>query len=162
MDFEFPDIGGISSQVNRRFGRLGGGFGAVIAAWERVVGHQIARHAMPTSLREGVLRVRCDDATWASEIMHMGPTIARRLQDELGQQAPRQVKAYTGRVGSVPASAETVVDPLPQLDEATGERLAQMAARIDDPQLRARVLRAMTACVARRRQSGITAPEKGS
>jgi len=153
------DIGSISSQLDRRFGRLGGGFGVVLAAWERVVGHQIARHAMPTSLREGILRVRCDDATWTSEIMHMGPAIARRLHDELGQRAPRQLKAYTGRVGYVPEAPEPVADPLPELDDSTQAQLALLAQKIVDPELRARVLRAMTACTARRRQSGANTPE---
>ncbi|MBC7643535.1 MAG: DUF721 domain-containing protein [Thermoleophilia bacterium] len=153
------DITNISSQLDRRFGRLGGGFGAVIAAWERVVGHQIARHAMPTSLREGILRVRCDDATWTSEIMHMGPTIARRLQDELGQKALSQLKAYTGRVGYVSERAEPAIAPLPPLDASTASELSSLARKIADPELRARVLRAMTACTARRRQSGVNTPE---
>jgi hypothetical protein len=153
------DIANILDDVELRFGKLGQGFGAVIAAWERTVGRHIARHAMPTSLHEGVLRVRCDDATWTSEIMHMGPAIALRLQAELGNRAPHQLKAYTGRVGYVEPTEEAPRAPLPQLDEMTTRGLASLAAEIADPALRARVLRAMTACTARRRQFGAITPE---
>lgn len=60
--------------------RLRGPAGAIQDVWHEIVGDALARHATPTGLVKGVLRVRCDSAVWASEIQLGEQVILERLQ----------------------------------------------------------------------------------
>ncbi|MDQ4065532.1 MAG: DUF721 domain-containing protein, partial [Actinomycetota bacterium] len=46
--------------------------GTIWRHWNEIVGAAIAAHTEPTSLRNGVLRVRTDASTWATEISYLG------------------------------------------------------------------------------------------
>lgn len=142
----------LSAALARRFDRVDRGLGRVQRAWRSVVGDNIARHATPTSLRDGTIRVRCGSATWTSELMHMLPVIAQRLTAELQPPEPFTVVAYTGRIpASVPNEDPAILavpPPLP-LPPARIHAIHAAAANIEDPALRARLIRAMTACASR-------------
>ena len=64
-------------------------------SWGDVVGAEIAAHAEPTSLREGVLRVRTQSTVWATEIGYLAPEIARRANDLIGPGCIREVRVWT-------------------------------------------------------------------
>src|ERR1700739_2896623 len=42
--------------------------GTVLGHWPSVVGHQIAEHATPTTLKEGVLSVTAESTAWATQL----------------------------------------------------------------------------------------------
>ena len=72
---------------------------AVAALWRRwakVVGDSIAAHAEPTSLRDGVLKVRADSPVWATEIGYLAEEIRGAIERELGAGAVRSVSVWTG------------------------------------------------------------------
>ncbi|OBK77390.1 hypothetical protein A5651_04210 [Mycobacterium sp. 1274761.0] len=52
--------------------------GAVFGQWQTVVGEQIAAHATPTALREGVLSVSAESTAWATQLrMVQGQLLAK-------------------------------------------------------------------------------------
>ena len=52
--------------------------GTVFAEWATVVGEQIAGHATPTSLRDGVLSVAAESTAWATQLrMVQGQLLAK-------------------------------------------------------------------------------------
>jgi predicted nucleic acid-binding Zn ribbon protein len=65
---------------------------AVQAIWAGAVGEQLARVAAPASEREGILTVECADAVWAQELDLMQETLIRRLEEELGEEAPANLR----------------------------------------------------------------------
>jgi predicted nucleic acid-binding Zn ribbon protein len=65
---------------------------AVQAAWPRAVGEQLAAVAKPVSERGGTLTIECADAVWAQELDLMQDALLQRLQEELGDQAPRGLR----------------------------------------------------------------------
>ena len=81
-------------------GRLGIGAaigtGKVWAHWSEIVGDTIADHAEPTSLKEGVLRIRTDSPAWATELGYRGAQIARRANEVAGSEVVKEVRVWTG------------------------------------------------------------------
>lgn len=61
--------------------------------WEHIAGAQLARHSVPESLKDGVLRVRVDSPLLRQELGYASGRILRIAQDHLGEQAVRSVKA---------------------------------------------------------------------
>jgi predicted nucleic acid-binding Zn ribbon protein len=70
--------------------------GVIWSRWRDIVGPQIADHAEPSSLKDGVLRVRADSPAWATEIGYMGATIASAANREAGRQMVLRVVVWTG------------------------------------------------------------------
>jgi predicted nucleic acid-binding Zn ribbon protein len=68
----------------------------VFSRWEEIVGAEIAGHARPRSLREGVLTVVVDQPAWASQLRFLTADMLRRLEVAVG---PRQVSEIQLRVG---------------------------------------------------------------
>lgn len=64
--------------------------------WEEVVGEGIAAHAEPTSLRDGVLKVRADSPVWATEIGYLAEEIRGAIERELGPGSVRSISVWTG------------------------------------------------------------------
>ncbi len=83
--------------------------------WKGIVGPGIAAHADPTSLRDGVLGVRADSPTWATELGYLAGEIKTRVNRAVGEPLVREVKVWVGprqeesrRVADEPAGrAET-------------------------------------------------------
>lgn len=62
------------------------------AAWNGVVGEQLAASANPVSERAGTLTVECADAVWAQELDLMQRQLLDRLKAELGELAPTALR----------------------------------------------------------------------
>jgi predicted nucleic acid-binding Zn ribbon protein len=73
--------------------------GAVWGRWEELVGAEIAGHARPSSLREGVLRVRADSPAWAHELGYLREEIQARVNAGLDHPVVTEVRVYTGPLG---------------------------------------------------------------
>jgi len=68
------------------------GLAAVQAAWDGVVGEQLAQAATPVSERAGTVTVECVDSVWAHELDLMQAQLLERLRDELGERAPSALR----------------------------------------------------------------------
>ena len=58
--------------------------GAVIGRWPEVVGEDVAAHCAPEKFADGVLVVRADSTTWATQVRLLAPVLQRRLDEEVG------------------------------------------------------------------------------
>jgi len=57
---------------------------SVFAAWDEVVGPDIARHIQPIRLDEKVLHVEATDAAWATQFRFLESDVRRRLGERTG------------------------------------------------------------------------------
>lgn len=57
---------------------------AVHDAWRDAVGDEIADHAVPGRLDDGVLTVTVDDPAWATHLRYLGPRLAADLNAAVG------------------------------------------------------------------------------
>lgn len=76
--------------------------GTLWKRWVEVVGPDVAAHAEPTSLREGVLRVRADSPVWAHEIGYLAAEIKKRANETLGREAVAEVRVWNAPGAPVP------------------------------------------------------------
>jgi len=133
-----------------RFGPIGQ-MADILAAWPGAVGPAVARNAWPARLaRDGMLHVTTSSSTWAFELGMAEATIRERLVEALGESVPKGFKFAPGHVPDAPeeddsASRARPVDPS-DLERAEAERIT---APIADAELRARVIRAVAAGLAR-------------
>jgi predicted nucleic acid-binding Zn ribbon protein len=58
--------------------------GAVFGQWESVVGEQIASHATPTTLREGVLSVAAESTAWATQLRMVQSQLLAKIAAAVG------------------------------------------------------------------------------
>jgi predicted nucleic acid-binding Zn ribbon protein len=65
---------------------------ALQAAWAEVVGEQIAAVTSPVSERSGEVTVSCSDSVWAQELDLRQGQLLERLQERLGERAPRSLR----------------------------------------------------------------------
>ncbi|MDQ3766272.1 MAG: DUF721 domain-containing protein, partial [Actinomycetota bacterium] len=100
--------------------------GAIFSHWRHIVGDSVAAHAGPSSLRDGVLRVRADSPVWATEISYLAPEIQRRANDEAGRAVVKEVSVWWAPGGPethLPGPGERDRGPMPSTD-AGGPRRA--------------------------------------
>lgn len=58
--------------------------GAVLGQWVTVVGDQIADHAVPTSLRDGVLTVSAESTAWATQLRMVQAQLLAKIAAAVG------------------------------------------------------------------------------
>jgi predicted nucleic acid-binding Zn ribbon protein len=58
--------------------------GAVLGQWLTVVGDQIADHAVPTSLRDGVLTVSAESTAWATQLRMVQSQLIAKIAAAVG------------------------------------------------------------------------------
>ena len=104
--------------------------GIVWRRWAAIVGDTIAAHAEPSSLRDGVLRVRTESPAWATEIGYLAPDIRAKVNRALGREVVTEVRVWSGpgpvraatgggRQSPAPATPESHPDgPLEALERA--------------------------------------------
>jgi predicted nucleic acid-binding Zn ribbon protein len=57
-------------------------------SWERAVGAEVASHARPATLRNGVLEVQADSSVWCQTLRLRAPELLGELTRALGADAP--------------------------------------------------------------------------
>lgn len=89
-------LGTLLDPAGRRLG-LGApeSVGRLWAGWVDIVGPAMAGHAEPSSFRDGVLRVRTDSPTWATEIGYLSENIRTAANAWLGKEIVREVEVWT-------------------------------------------------------------------
>jgi predicted nucleic acid-binding Zn ribbon protein len=58
--------------------------GTVLGNWATVVGHQIADHAVPTALKEGVLSVAAESTAWATQLRMVQSQLLAKIAAAVG------------------------------------------------------------------------------
>ena len=58
--------------------------GAVFAEWSTVVGEQIAEHATPTALRDGVLHITAESTAWATQLRMIQSQLLAKIAAAVG------------------------------------------------------------------------------
>ena len=66
--------------------------GAVFGQWESIVGDQIAAHATPTALRDGVLNVAAESTAWATQLRLVQAQILAKIAAAVGDGVVKSVK----------------------------------------------------------------------
>jgi predicted nucleic acid-binding Zn ribbon protein len=74
---------------------------AVFTHWEELVGAEIAAHAQPRSLRDGVIVVSVDQPAWATQLRYMASDLLARIRTDTGSAEIVEIQI---RVGSGPES----------------------------------------------------------
>lgn len=97
------------------------GTGTVWRRWREIVGPEIAAHAEPTSLKEGVLRVRADSPAWATEIGYLGPEIARQANEIARSDLVKEVRVWNGPPAEVRLDLTRDREPEPDIPAAPKE-----------------------------------------
>ena len=72
--------------------------GAVFGRWRAVVGDQIAAHAAPTALHEGVLTVSAESTAWATQLRMVQSQILAKIAAAVGDGVVTSLK-IVGPVG---------------------------------------------------------------
>ena len=81
--------------------------GLLWTRWTEIVGDATAAHAEPTSLKAGVLRVRTDSPTWATEVGYLRDEIKTRANRVVGRALVSEVRVWTSPEPIRRARAET-------------------------------------------------------
>jgi len=111
----------------------------VLAAWEDAVGPEIARNAQPARFqRDGTLVVHTRDAVWAFELQQRAAEIRERVPET---PALKFVPGPLPEPGGEPPPATPQGPPPVTLETRT--RAAEIAAGIEDPELRELIERAL-------------------
>ena len=137
----------LGGEIKRELSRFGaqGGMPELLEAWPGAVGEMVAANAWPARIaRDGTLHVNTSSSAWAFELAQLAPTIAERLRQELGESAPKALRFAVGHLPE-PAVPEAV-DRRTEVPEPGAEalqRAAELAAGIEDEELRQRVARAV-------------------
>jgi predicted nucleic acid-binding Zn ribbon protein len=71
--------------------------GAVFGQWPTVVGANIAEHASPTTLRDGVLTVTAESTAWATQLRIIQSQVLAKIAAEVGEGVVTSLK-ITGPV----------------------------------------------------------------
>lgn len=58
--------------------------GTVLAQWPEVVGDQIAEHAQPTALRDGVLSISAESTAWATQLRMVQAQVLAKIAAAVG------------------------------------------------------------------------------
>jgi hypothetical protein len=114
----------------------------IVTDWRLIVGDLAAERSAPERLLRGrqaatggTLRLRVAGA-WALEFQHMAPDLMARINAYFGYPAVARIQFIQA---PLPAARPKPAPPAP-LEPAAEARIAALAAKIEDPELRERVM----------------------
>jgi hypothetical protein len=134
----------LGDQIRAELSRVGAdsGAGDAVSAWPAAVGEEIARNAWPARTQpDGTLVVHVRDAIWGFELTQRAGEISERLPGH-----PR-LKFTPGPLPDTTPQSLTPPPLEPSPEHA--REAAELAAGIEDPNLRESVAKAIKAALAR-------------
>jgi hypothetical protein len=111
------------------------------ACWPVAVGRGLEHRTEVVALERETLRVRVPDARWRKALHRMQPEILQRLRRIAGELAPRRLGYVEGPGPEPPVARE---EPRVAAGAGCPAALAEAAAAIQDPELRARFVESAT------------------
>ncbi len=127
----------------------------VFAAWRKVAGPSLRRHAVATGFGDERLYVATADPTWQRHLEQLAGQMIFRLNSVLGQAVVRYIEF---RVDAASVNRELAAgDDLDRIDSEkalaeVNEKMRNSAEGIKDDELRRRFLLAAGSCLARKRR----------
>jgi hypothetical protein len=124
----------------------------LVSLWPDLVGETIAANAWPARLnRKGVLHVNTSSSTWAFELKHLESKILSRLRESLADDCPSELRFAPGPIpGRGLDTGSEGAARAPEIGFSELSKGKQLAASIEDAELRALVARAAAASLARK------------
>jgi hypothetical protein len=116
------------------------------AAWPVAVGPELARRTEVVALERGIVRVKVPDLRWQRSLLRMRREILENLRGVAGGAAPRGLGFVVGAVAGPP---EPVPSPPAAPPAPAPSAVAEAAAAIPDPEVRALFLAAAARYLAR-------------
>jgi predicted nucleic acid-binding Zn ribbon protein len=117
-----------------------------VMAWPQIVGAVIGAHTRAETVRDGVLIVATDTAAWAQELHMRRRDLVARVAQQVGPGLIREIHFRSGSVARQGRGDSRLPRPLDMKLSARHEKqIADAAAPIEDPALRARAERAFIA-----------------
>jgi predicted nucleic acid-binding Zn ribbon protein len=80
----------------------------VFGRWEDVVGHALASHATPLSIREGTLVIAVSDVSWATELRWLATELLEKFAAVVGEPVASRVE-----IRILPASTRVALGTAP-------------------------------------------------
>jgi len=137
----------ITSDVKQELSRFGaqGAMPELVDVWPEAVGKMVAANAWPARIaRDGTLHVNASSSAWAFELGQLASEISAKLAERLGERAPKALRFAVGHLPEPPApSFEDARTPAPEPAPEAVQRAVELAAGIEDEELRNRVQRAV-------------------
>jgi predicted nucleic acid-binding Zn ribbon protein len=66
--------------------------GSVMGRWSSIVGVEVAEHCTPVTFDDGVLTVRAESTSWATQLRLMSSSILGRLEAEVGKDVVTELR----------------------------------------------------------------------
>lgn len=127
---ESRPLGDLIGSVLRRRGLVEAARDELCAfAWREVAGEWYAQHTYVTSVRDGVVNVRCDSAPRAQQLQLDAPEIIRRLNERLGASVVHEIRPSSA---GVDRRADPVIAEDPDVDWPSPEELARIPVAPED------------------------------
>jgi hypothetical protein len=140
----------VGNDVARELGRFGAvaGLAPLVDAWPAAVGSEIARNAWPARIaRDGTLHIHTSSSAWAFELGQL----SQRISKALGPLAPPRFRFAVGPLPEpTPAVSEEVMRRRAEPTEEHRVRAAELAAEIEDENLRKLVAKTAALSLAKR------------
>ncbi len=127
----------------------------VFAAWRKVAGPSLLRHAVATGLSGERLYVATADQTWQRHLEQLAGQMIFRLNSVLGQAVVRYIEFGINAAAvedERAAGAERELFDSEQALAEVNEKMRTSAEEIKDDELRRRFLLAAGSCLARKRR----------
>ncbi|MDQ3955047.1 MAG: DUF721 domain-containing protein [Actinomycetota bacterium] len=126
--------------------------------WRRIVGDAVAAHAEPTSLKNGILRVRADSPTWATEISYLSAEIRTKINARVGSSLVHRVDVWTGPPPQGSRSSTGAADSPQTGSCASPKKDGSKASKVDPETAFERARRAWAEATGRSPSRGSKAP----
>ena len=150
-----PRLGDLLGAVGARAGIVDSrATGILWARWAEIVGESVASNAEPTSLRDGVLRVRTTTPTWATELTYLAGEIKARANDLVGSEVVREVRVWTGPGAVTRATARGREERLDEAHAGTQADPAEGGPEVGPADVHSALERARAAWFRRRSRRG--------
>lgn len=127
--------------------------------WNEAVGLKVAERARPETLERGILTVRVATSVWAHELSLLAPTILERLRSH--GVAARELRFKTAPIDAPLRVSERRVDKVVPPPAPVPTSIASTIARIEDPDLRRELERAVRSNLAWQSNRADGAPVSG-
>ena len=144
----------LGDDVKRELDRFGpaGAIADVVAVWPEAVGGAIARNAWPARIaRDGTLHVSTSSSAWAFELGLLEAQLLERLAEALGAAGPQKLRFAPGPLPEAGAAADEAQRAAPEVTEQHLQAGEEVAAPIEDGNLRKLVAKAAAFSLAKPR-----------
>lgn len=108
---------------------------AVLWRWRELVGHDVARHAMPLRVQDGVLWVGVQNSVWAAQLAYLRSDLLRLLEEGTGARL-RDIRFLLGMPAPDRPAGRAVAAPLADACPEDERLASEWASCIADGRLR--------------------------